>query len=866
MQNMTILEKKLCAKKEKQAPEICAELIRKATVGDRDALTDLYQLSYQELYRSIRAMVRDEDLALDIEQDTYLKAFSSLHQLRSPEAFFPWLRQIAVNRAKELLRKRQPILFTDLTPEDADQPMEIADQSPYASPEMQLEAKEVQRQVREILDDLPAGQRMIAAMYFYEGMNSREIAAQLGVNPATVRVQIHNGKKSIEKRVRALEAKGVKLFGLSPIPFLVALLHRLQPAVREKRKDLEDILAKAAPEGAAAVTAVTAGSAFLHSLGIKLVAVAVAASLLVGGKLLFDYAKDGRLPWIGEERIAVATEVPDAEETEEQMASEPKDAEPDVETPETDHDREAPMTEPPEETDPAESDPKEPDREENNPEEPAQTENNPEEPAPTENNPGEPAPTENNPEEPAPTESNPANLDPDGPDQDQPEPANLDPDDPDQPNEDPSAAVQPQDPNGTEESPGPSEDSGQPRETEPTEPEPTETEPIEPNPTETETEPTETDSTEPEPTEIIASGTCGDNLTWSLDDGGLLAITGSGEMTNFWGGRPWSSYDRSITSVSLPDGLTSIGAHAFESYNLTSITIPNSITTIGESAFEGSFLPFSFVIPNNVIKIGSYAFWDCSLSSITIPSSVTDIDLCAFQGSSPSRISVDEQNKYYSSDAFSVLLNKDKTELIYCTEAYSGAYTIPDSVTVIGAYAFFDCYNLTNIVIPNSVTLIGENAFAECGSLTSVVIPNSVTTLGWYAFAGCSSLTSIVIPGSVPSVKMNDFFCCDSLTSVVIQNGVKSIHGSAFHNCRSLTDVTIPDSVTLIGSLAFQDCRSLTSVTIPAGVKTIQEYALGYLSQSGSAVPLAGFTIRGAAGSAAEQYATKNGFAFEAIP
>lgn len=267
MQNMTILGKKLCAKKEKQAPEICAELIRKATVGDRDALTDLYQLSYQELYRSIRAMVRDEDLALDIEQDTYLKAFSSLHQLRSPEAFFPWLRQIAVNRAKELLRKRQPILFTDLTPEDADQPMEIADQSPYASPEMQLEAKEVQRQVREILDDLPAGQRMIAAMYFYEGMNSREIAAQLGVNPATVRVQIHNGKKSIEKRVRALEAKGVKLFGLSPIPFLVALLHRLQPAVREKRKDLEDILAKAAPEGAAAVTAVTAGSAFCTPWG-----------------------------------------------------------------------------------------------------------------------------------------------------------------------------------------------------------------------------------------------------------------------------------------------------------------------------------------------------------------------------------------------------------------------------------------------------------------------------------------------------------------------------------------------------------------------------------------------------------------------
>jgi hypothetical protein len=150
---------------------------------------------------------------------------------------------------------------------------------------------------------------------------------------------------------------------------------------------------------------------------------------------------------------------------------------------------------------------------------------------------------------------------------------------------------------------------------------------------------------------------------------------------------------------------------------------------------------------------------------------------------------------------------------------------IPEGVTSIGWYAFYNCSSLTSINIPESVTSIGWSAFSGCSSLTSITIPESVTSIGLYAFSNCSSLTSITIPEGVTIIGDNAFYNCSSLTSISIPEGVTSIENYTFEDCSSLTSITIPEGVTSIGWYAFYNCSSLTSITIPESVTSIGNYA-----------------------------------------
>ena len=329
--------------------------------------------------------------------------------------------------------------------------------------------------------------------------------------------------------------------------------------------------------------------------------------------------------------------------------------------------------------------------------------------------------------------------------------------------------------------------------------------------------------------DIVDSGTCGaegdgSNLTWTLDSEGVLTISGSGDMHGYDHlGAPWYGIRSPVKSAVIADGVTSIGDSAFfDCTSLTSVTIPDSVTSIGEYAFYDCTSLTSVTIPDSVTSIGDGAFSYCeSLTSVTIPDSVTSIGWHAFDGcTSLTGIWVAEGNSHYASDASGVLFNKDKTTLVQCPGAFA-AYTIPNSVTSIGADAFSYCRSLTSVTIPDSVTSIGESSFYKCTSLTSVTIPDSVTSIGYKAFGSCESLTSVTIPDSVTSIGDGAFSCCTSLTSVTIPNSVTSIGDSAFYDCTSLTSVTIPNSVTIIGVAAFSCCTSLTSVTIPDSVTII---------------------------------------------
>ncbi|MBR3836227.1 MAG: leucine-rich repeat protein [Clostridia bacterium] len=245
------------------------------------------------------------------------------------------------------------------------------------------------------------------------------------------------------------------------------------------------------------------------------------------------------------------------------------------------------------------------------------------------------------------------------------------------------------------------------------------------------------------------SGTCGDNLNWTLNMNGNLSISGSGSMYN-WGNYtevPWYDVSSSITSVYIGKDVTNIGDYAFAwCQNIKDITIGGSVGVIGRFAFSGCTSLSRISIPSSVYKIYDTAFDECSKLSY---------------------IYVDINNSYYSSDSNEVLYNKDKTVLVkYPPGNGRSNYDILGGVTEIGISAFDDCNKLTSITIPDSVNNIGIAAFSGCTSLTSVIIGNGVTTIGGSAFYRCSKLTSITIPESVTAIGECSFRGCYSLADV----------------------------------------------------------------------------------------------------
>ena len=231
-----------------------------------------------------------------------------------------------------------------------------------------------------------------------------------------------------------------------------------------------------------------------------------------------------------------------------------------------------------------------------------------------------------------------------------------------------------------------------------------------------------------------------------------------------------------------------IGNDAFHYCSgLTSVTIPNSVTSIGGSAFAACSGLTSITIPNSVTSIGKFAFYGSGLTSITIPNSVNYIYENPF-GNCKSLISIKVKagNAIYDSrDNCNALIHTQTNSLI------SGCMNtiIPNNVKSIENEAFHGCSSLNSIAIPNSVTWIGNSAFEYCSGLTSITIPDGVTSIGNYAFEYCSSLTSVTIGYSVTSIGHSAFYGCKGLTSVMMVSSATNIGGTAFANCEKLKDL-----------------------------------------------------------------------------
>ncbi len=284
--------------------------------------------------------------------------------------------------------------------------------------------------------------------------------------------------------------------------------------------------------------------------------------------------------------------------------------------------------------------------------------------------------------------------------------------------------------------------------------------------------------------------------------------------------------------------VTEIGSAAFRNCSrLTSITIPNSVTTIGSYAFLNCSGLTSITIPNSVTTIGHEAFSACSgLTSVTIPASVTTIGSLAFcYCSSLIEIHITDLAKWCEIEFGNYTANPlFFGEKLYLNGTLVTFLEIPEGVTAIKQYAFYDAESITSISIPNSVLSIGNQSFRQCSNLTSITIGNSVSSIGESAFDNCHDLTAITIPASVteigsrafyysglttvtslatipPTIKFDVFWLIPSSSTLYVPAGCKEAYQSAqgwdyFSNIEELT----PNNYTLTLSVNNESMGSVT--------------------------------------------------------
>ena len=287
---------------------------------------------------------------------------------------------------------------------------------------------------------------------------------------------------------------------------------------------------------------------------------------------------------------------------------------------------------------------------------------------------------------------------------------------------------------------------------------------------------------------------CGENITWTLSEDGMLTLSGSGAMYNYSKDElkyaPWYENRNSVTSLQIADGITHIGDYAFYGCGLTVIdSLPDSITTIGAYAFASCRKLKSINhMPDNLTTIGKYVFYYCSsLTSVeNLPDSITEIGEYAFSECGLTRIKLP------------VNLGEITNGMLYDCK-YLKQVVFPKKLKTIGEYAFSMCLGLNSVEIPEGVTSIGEGAFASCGNYAS-----------WGAYYPSSSFTSVKLPSTLQSLGNNVFRWCTSLQTINIPGKTVEVGNGAFSYCYNLSNVTFEWSAPKLASDIFDICKNTT--------------------------------------------------------
>ena len=254
----------------------------------------------------------------------------------------------------------------------------------------------------------------------------------------------------------------------------------------------------------------------------------------------------------------------------------------------------------------------------------------------------------------------------------------------------------------------------------------------------------------------IINGTSGD-LTFSLNtETGVMNFDGNGAMADYENQdeSPWSPYVYHITSVRFWGNPTAIGDNAFcGCQNLTACNFPSTLTRIGKNAFNGcTKFTGSVSFGNSLTTLGDRVFKNCyKITGFYISATLTDIGTEAFAHCNGITYFAGNNDNPNYTIADAVLFNKDKTVLMYYPAAHSRtSYTVPQSVTEIGDWAFSNATNLTELILPDQLETIGLCGLENCSALMEITFPASLQSLGDLAMFGCTALTQIVTLATTP--------------------------------------------------------------------------------------------------------------------
>ena len=323
--------------------------------------------------------------------------------------------------------------------------------------------------------------------------------------------------------------------------------------------------------------------------------------------------------------------------------------------------------------------------------------------------------------------------------------------------------------------------------------------------------------------DAVAQGSCGDSLKWKVTADRELVIFGAGAMTDFSSAAraPWyNAYCNTIESVTVREGVTTIGSYAFQNCKkITLVTLPSTLTSIGVSAFSlCSSLP-EIEIPENVEMLGSYAFYKCT--------GMTDIRFLSVEMT-------------ITSSANTI----PETATIHCAagskaEKYAEKFARPvNRIIVVLAEGSCGEDVTWKYISGGELIISGKGAMEDYAStrrapwyayrykIKTVTIEQGVTTVGDYAFYGCSAITVANLPQSATSLGVSSFSLCSGLTEMTISTSVTEIGSYAFYKCTSMTDITVLSSTTKITASA----NTIADKTVIHGQEgsTAEAYAQKY--------------------------------------
>ena len=253
--------------------------------------------------------------------------------------------------------------------------------------------------------------------------------------------------------------------------------------------------------------------------------------------------------------------------------------------------------------------------------------------------------------------------------------------------------------------------------------------------------------------------TSGDYTYTLLEDGSARIIDYTGDA-------------EALTVPAELDGhlVCQIGDRAFTAcFSLTSVTLPEGLTSIGEDSFQRCESLASIALPAGLTAIGDNAFFSCGLTSIALPDSLTSMGANPFLGcSSLTAIDISPNHPVFA-QTDGVLYEKASGTLVcYPAGKADSSFAVPEGTLSIGDDAFAGCFSLTSIALPEGLTSIGEGAFVGCFFLRTIALPDSLMTIGDSAFVGCFALSAVALPEGLTSIGEGAFDgCSDTLTLTV---------------------------------------------------------------------------------------------------